>query len=65
MSGLKINFLKSEVFCLAAAKQNILGYEEIFTCKSWDLPLKYLGFPIHKKRLLNSHSKPAEDKMEK
>jgi hypothetical protein len=36
-------------------------YDEIFTCKSRDLPSKYLGVPIHKKRLLE----PAKDKMEK
>jgi hypothetical protein len=29
-----------------------LIYEEIFTCKSGDLPLKYLGVPIHKKGFL-------------
>jgi hypothetical protein len=65
MSGLKINFLKSEVFCLWAAKDNIFIYEEIFTCKSGELLMKYLGVPIHTKRLLNSHWKPVEDKMEK
>jgi hypothetical protein len=40
-------------------------YEEIFTCKAKDLPLKYLGIPIDKKKLLNIHWKPNEDKMEK
>jgi hypothetical protein len=65
MSGHKINFLKSEVLCLGAAKDNISVYEEIFTCKSRELPMKYLGVPIHKKILLNSHWKPVEDKMEK
>jgi hypothetical protein len=39
--------------------------KRFFTCISGDFSLKYLGVPIHKKRLLNSHWKPAEDKMEK
>jgi hypothetical protein len=47
MSGLKINFLNTMGFCLGAAKENILIYEDIFTCKSGDLPMKYLGVPIH------------------
>jgi hypothetical protein len=33
MAGLEINFLKSEAFCLGAAKENLLIYEEIFTWK--------------------------------
>jgi hypothetical protein len=65
MSGLKINFLKSEVYCLEKCKDEARIYEEIFTCRSGELPLKYLGVPIDKKKLLNSHWKPAEEKMEK
>jgi hypothetical protein len=65
MSGLKINFAKSEVFCFGKCKDMQESYEEIFTCKSGALPLKYLGVPIDKKKLLNIHWKPAEDKMEK
>jgi hypothetical protein len=65
MSGLKINFLKSEVYCLGKFKDEARIYEEIFTCHSGELPLKYLGVPIDKKKLLNSHWKPDEEKMEK
>jgi hypothetical protein len=38
MSGLKINFLKSEVFCFGKCKDMREGYEEVFTCKSLTLP---------------------------
>jgi hypothetical protein len=65
MSGLKIIFAKYEVFCFGRCKDMRESYEEIFTCKSGVLPLKYLGVPIDKKKLLNIHWKPAEDKMEK
>jgi hypothetical protein len=49
MSGLKINFIKSEVYCFGGCKNVVESYEEIFTCKSGDLPLRYLGVPIDKK----------------
>jgi hypothetical protein len=38
MSGLKTNFLKSEVFCFGKCKDMREVYEEIFTCKSVTLP---------------------------
>jgi hypothetical protein len=51
MSGLKINFHKSEVYCLGRAKERYKFFEEILTCKAGDLPIKYLGIPIDEKRL--------------
>lgn len=65
MSGLKINFLKSEVFCLGEATHFADMYGEIFTCQAGQLPLKYLGMPIYKERLQNKHCKFLEDKIEK
>jgi hypothetical protein len=65
MSGLKINSAKSEVFCFGKCKDLREGYEEIFTSKYGILPLKYLGVPIDKKKLLNIHRKPVDEKMEK
>jgi hypothetical protein len=60
-----LDFFKSEVYCLGKCKNEASIYEEIFTCHSGELPLKYLGIPIDKKKLLNSYWKPAEEKMEK
>lgn len=39
-------------------------YSKIFTCKVGSFPMKYLGLPIHKKRLLNKDWKSAKNKME-
>ena len=37
--------------------------EEIFTCNSGVLPMKYLGVPVNKKRLRNSDWRPTKEKM--
>jgi hypothetical protein len=65
MSGLKINFHKSEVYCLGQAKNRVRQFEEILTCKFGDLPMKYLGIPIDEKRLVNSRWNPVVEKMGK
>jgi hypothetical protein len=52
MSGLKINFAKSEVFCFGKCKDMRESYEDIFTCKSGVLPLKYRGVPLIRKSFL-------------
>lgn len=64
LSGLKINFNKSENFCFGEAKGKQELYSGIFTCEIGNLPLKYLGIPIDKKRLLNKDWKGTENKME-
>ena len=64
MSGLKINFHKSEVICLGNAKERCADFEEIFTCKAGELPMKYLGIPIDEKRLSLKDWKPVLEKHE-
>jgi hypothetical protein len=52
MSGLKINFDKSEVLLLGGGGNDIaLKYAEIFNCNISLFPLKYLGVPISAGRL--------------
>jgi hypothetical protein len=53
VSGLKINFHKSEIFCFGKAKDEEDNYRNIFGCKVGSLPFKYLGISIHYRRLLN------------
>jgi hypothetical protein len=65
MSGLNINFHKSEVYCLGRAKDRVRQFEEILTCKSGDLPMKYLGIPIDEKRLAVSRWNPIIEKFGK
>jgi Reverse transcriptase (RNA-dependent DNA polymerase) len=51
MTGLKINYSKSEVISLnlTTHKENLLA--QILECKIESLPIKYLGVPLHNKKL--------------
>nr|ABF93982.1 retrotransposon protein, putative, unclassified [Oryza sativa Japonica Group] len=46
LTGLKVNFHKSEVFCLGEAAERQDSYSQMFTCQIGRLPMKYLGVPI-------------------
>jgi hypothetical protein len=51
LSGLKINFEKSEI-CLVGGDDNIaIGYAELFNWQTGHFPMKYLGVPISASRL--------------
>jgi hypothetical protein len=65
LSGLKINFHKSELFCFGQAKEYQDEYKEIFGCAIGALPFKYLGIPIHYRKLLIREWKIVEDRLEK
>jgi hypothetical protein len=65
LSGLKINFHKSEILCFGKAKDVEDQYRNIFGCESGTLPFKYLGKPIHFCRLKNGEWKPVEDRFER
>ena len=65
MSGLKINFRKSEIFCLGEAADKESCYADIFTCPYNCLPMKYLGVPIDDKKLCKSLWLPTVEKVEK
>ena len=64
LSGLKINFHKSEIFCFGKANDAQEEYRKIFGCELGSLPFKYLGIPIHYRKLLNKEWKPVEDRFE-
>jgi hypothetical protein len=65
MSSLKINFHKSEVFCFGHAKEQESHYEQIFGCKKGLFPFKYLGIPMHYRRLNNKDWEMIEERIEK
>ena len=46
MSGLKINFLKSELFVIGGDNDIAASYSELFNCQVGQLPMKYLGVPV-------------------
>jgi hypothetical protein len=43
LSGLKINFGKSEIFCFGKAKEMDEQYKKIFGCSDGSLTFRYLG----------------------
>jgi len=53
VSGLKINFHKSELFCFGNAQDHLDQYVELFGCKSGDFPIRHLGIPIYFMKLRN------------
>ena len=65
MSGLNINFHKSDLFCFGKAKGRGEYYASIFTCVEGKIPFRYLGVPLGMVRLSNSDWKEATEKMEK
>jgi hypothetical protein len=65
LSGLKIDFHKSKLFCFGQEKECQNDYKEIFGCAIGALPFKYLGIPIHYKKLLIREWKVVEDRLEK
>jgi hypothetical protein len=62
LSGLKINFHKSEIFTFGKAKDTEDQYRNIFGCESGSLPLKYLGIPVHYRTLRNAEWNPIENR---
>jgi hypothetical protein len=60
--GFKINFHKSEIFCFGKAKDLEYEYKHIFGCETGSLPLRYLGIPIHYRKLGNSEWNPVESR---
>jgi hypothetical protein len=53
LSGLKINFYKSEVFCFGEARDYESQYEQLFGCKKGSFPFKYLGILMYYRKLNN------------
>jgi hypothetical protein len=51
LSGLKINFHKSELFYFGKVKEMEQLYMQIMGCEAGVLPIKYLGIPVHYRTL--------------
>jgi hypothetical protein len=54
LSGFKINFHKSELFCFGETRDKSSDYVELFGCKEGEFPFRYLGIPMSHRRLSNS-----------
>ena len=42
MSGLKINFLKSEILCVGGDDELLTFYSDLFNCQIGHFPMRYL-----------------------
>lgn len=65
LSGLKINFHKSELFCFGKANEVMMDYVKNFGCDMGKYPFKYLGIPMHHKRISNKDWQAIEDRFQK
>jgi hypothetical protein len=63
MSGLKINFDKSEVILIGGDNIVASMYADIFNCQVGIFPIKYLGVPISPSRLCVIDWARLEEKM--
>jgi hypothetical protein len=64
LSGLKINFHKSKLFYFGEAQANVDQYAELFCCGQGQFPIRYLGIPIHYRRLTNAEWKMVEERLQ-
>ena len=51
MSGLKINYHKSELVAFGISGEDAQEIANMLNCKMGHMPMKYLGFPINAKHL--------------
>jgi hypothetical protein len=65
LSGLKINFHKSELFCFGEAKDKTEEYVQLFGCKEGEFPFRYLGIPMSPKRISNRDWRAVEERFQK
>jgi hypothetical protein len=61
LSGLKINFHKSELFCFGEAHNSVADYAELFGCGQGQFPIRYLGMLIHYRQLTLAEWKLVEE----
>jgi hypothetical protein len=54
LTGLKINFHKSELFFYGEVKEMEGQYTKLFSCGMGKYTFRYLGIPMHHKRISNT-----------
>jgi hypothetical protein len=65
LSGLKINFHMSEIFCYGEAKDYKQQYTELFGCDLGALRFRYLGIPMYHYKLRNANWGIIEDRFKR
>ena len=56
-----MNFHESEIFFFGAAQESLSRYTELFGHNQGPFQMRYLGIPIHYKRLSNMDWKRVEE----
>lgn len=63
VSGMRINYSKSEMIPLNLEPAEISSFSTIFGCLVGDFPIKYLGVPLHYDKLSRNDIQPLIDKI--
>jgi hypothetical protein len=61
--GMKINYHKSDMTPIYLDEEEIHQMAQIFCCKLGSFPFKYLGVPLHHKKLKRKDIQPVVDKV--
>ena len=65
MTGLKINFDKSQVFGMSIGEKELRRAAEILGCKASSFPMTYLGLPLHHSKPRRANWNPLLEKIQK
>jgi hypothetical protein len=65
MVGLKINFMKTEIFVINGDEDITMQYANLFDCQIGTSPVLYLGVPVSPYRLHIADWRTLEDKLDK
>jgi hypothetical protein len=65
LSGLKIDFYKSELLYFGEAQDVDSLYADLFGCGQGHFPIRYLGVPIHYRRLTLAEWELVEEILQK
>jgi mannosylglycoprotein endo-beta-mannosidase len=65
LSGLKINYQKSEVYVLGCSEGQTAKVAQMFNCNVGQLPMKYLGVMVHNRHMTASELNYVAAKVEK
>lgn len=63
ISGMKINYHKSELIPINIEEPEVAPFLHIFQCKSGRFPIKYLGLPLHFDKLRREDLQPLVDSL--
>jgi hypothetical protein len=63
VSGMRVNFHKSECICLNMEEGRVHEIAHVLGCPMEELPVKYLGVPLHFERLKREDLQPILDKL--